>query len=153
MASGDDTNDAALPPDIVRALLGAMTSDGVPAPRPQLLAQIQARIAADAQRVNVTVRAAEIAWATLCKGVEAKTLYQDAFSRTWLARLAPGAVIPAHPHRGDEECVVLEGSVVLDDMELGPSDFQMARAGTRHESVSTLTGCMLLIRTRLHPGG
>ena len=136
-----------LPRDIERELLESLSTEGMPRPPEGLFARIEARIAAESGRV--TVRAADVAWKPLCPGVEAKTLYQDAHSRTWLARLAAGATIPAHAHRGDEECTVLEGAVELDGMVLGPADFQIARAGTSHDVVSSKTGCLLLIRTRL----
>lgn len=40
-----------------------------------------------------------------------KILFEDGERRTILMRYEPGAVIPRHRHIGDEQIVVLEGSV------------------------------------------
>jgi putative transcriptional regulator len=52
---------------------------------------------------------AEIAWRRLLPGVEECLLHRDADRRVSLYRVAPGAAVPRHTHKGEELTLVLDG--------------------------------------------
>jgi len=60
-----------------------------------------------------------------------------------LYRAAPGAAVPRHGHRHDEECLMLEGELFLDDLLLRRGDYQIAPAGTAHGAVLAETDVLL----------
>lgn len=150
-----------LPPELERALLEALDESDMPAPPAGLFPRILARIeegrdlAVESGDVAIhgsqgpvtTVRSGELAWEPLSPGVEAKVLLDAANVRTWLARFKAGASLAAHTHEGDEECLVLEGCLQLDGIELRPGDFQLARTGSRHEVVRAATDCVVLVKS------
>ncbi len=137
-----------LPDDMVRSLLSAMGDSAAPDPL------LRARVLADAvlsapvePEGIVTVRDGDEGWSTLAPGVMAKVLYERDGIRTWLARLERGAELPAHIHVADEECLVLEGTVMLGGVRASRGDYQIALAGSRHDTVTTDTGCLLFLRS------
>lgn len=136
------TNKAAIPDDLAALLLDGVAPQGPP---PALKARVMARVARDSG--ISTVRAAAEQWTAASAGVATKVLNDDGRIRTWLARLAPNAKLPAHFHHGDEECYVLEGKVFFGEFELNAGDYQVARAGTSHGEVRTPTGCLMLVRS------
>lgn len=89
---------------------------------------------------------------TAIEGVEARRLSVDneSSSLTMLIRMAPGASYPAHEHAGPEECYVLEGDLVIDDLTMHAGDFQRMEAGTRHPDQHTVGGCLLMLRSSLN---
>jgi quercetin dioxygenase-like cupin family protein len=62
-------------------------------------------------------------------------------------KLSANAVIPRHSHAHNEESFVLEGEVVLDGTLCKQGDYHFAAAGTIHRSISSDSGCTLLIKT------
>lgn len=79
-------------------------------------------------------------------GISLRLLRREAGVRLALWRLAPGAVIPGHPHRLDEECLILAGELRQGERRFRAGDFILARAGTRQKAVSAPRGALLLIR-------
>ena len=145
--------DLPIPADIEALLLHALAEAGVPPPSGDLKARVLARVA-DAVRADTaiaTVRAGEGGWQEIGRGVSARTLRDDGVTRTWLARMSPGASVPEHDHEGDEEIFVLEGSVTLDEIELNAGDYQVARRGSHHAFVASRRGCLALMRTPSSP--
>ena len=61
--------------------------------------------------------------------VELKLLREDAFSRSFLLRLHPGAVLPPHEHPLEEECYCLEGEVRFGDLVVRAGDYHLAPPG------------------------
>lgn len=55
----------------------------------------------------------------------------------------PGAAVPCHGHRHDEECLMLAGDFLLDEVLLRPLDYQIAPAGTGHRVARTDAGVVL----------
>src|SRR5687767_8465998 len=55
-------------------------------------------------------------------GITMKVLYEDQASQrqTVMVRIAAGVQYPRHRHVGTEECLVLEGDLHMDEIELGP---------------------------------
>ena len=93
------------------------------------------------------VRRDEGDWETVFDGVWAKQLHADpgADTVTMLIRMAPGATYPAHRHGGAEQCLVLEGDVEVNDVELKAGDYQCAARDSLHGVTRTDNGCLLLI--------
>ncbi len=64
---------------------------------------------------------------------------------TILMRLQPGAVYPPHDHHGAEECYVLSGTVRIGSVMLSAGDFHHAERDSHHGSVTSDSGCTLLL--------
>lgn len=92
------------------------------------------------------LRANEGEWLALMPGVEVKTLRQDVTSQTTLWRVQAGASVPGHVHSAQEECLVLEGSIVHDGIEYFAGDFLLAESGDRHCRFETPRGALFMIR-------
>lgn len=107
---------------------------------------------ADAPTAHLTIRATEGGWSEVLPGVAVKMLREDAATRSYLLRLAPGASVPPHAHTLDEECVVLEGDVWLEGLHASAGDFHVARGGSRHGEIRTDGGCLLFLRGERYAG-
>jgi anti-sigma factor ChrR (cupin superfamily) len=122
-------------------------------PSPETAARIKSllmqRLAEPPQRV---LRASEGEWEVIRPGIEIKRLRRDEQSETTLWRMAPGAELPAHAHHMDEECLVLEGSLVQGGDEFFPGDFVLALAGRDHAAFTSPRGALFLIRGELRCG-
>lgn len=70
---------------------------------------------------------------------------------TTLMKIEPGCRFPAHPHHGDEECLVISGDMLDGDLTLGPGDYVRTAAGTHHGELTTRTGCVCLLLSTLIP--
>ena len=70
---------------------------------------------------------------------------------TTLMKIEPGCRFPAHPHHGDEECLVISGDLLDGDLTLGPGDYVRSAAGTHHDELTTRTGCVCLLLSTLIP--
>jgi quercetin dioxygenase-like cupin family protein len=83
-------------------------------------------------------------------------LWTDGAEAAMLYDTLPGAAVPGHGHRHDEECLMLDGEVFLDDVLLRRFDWQLAPAGTAHAGVATDTGGVVFahgdLDLDLHPG-
>lgn len=96
----------------------------------------------------LVVRAGEGAWVeTSDPGVFIKQLFVDHEHDTYttLVRMSPGARVPAHRHRGVEQCLVLEGDLRSVANILVAGDFNCAPAGSIHDELTTERGALLLI--------
>ncbi len=96
----------------------------------------------------ITLRAGEGEWIPLAPRVEMKLLHTDwtNLSRSFLLRLHPGATLPAHDHPADEECLVLEGEVMLGDIVGRAGDYHLAPKGLPHGTITSRTGALLFLR-------
>ena len=121
-------------------------------PSEGLKARLMASIAAPAG-VHL-VRQSEGTWKqTPFAGVSYKSLFVDRETsmHTLLLRLEPGASYPRHKHKRPEQCLVLRGEVEIDaTVRIEAGDFEWAEGDTIHDSVSSKTGCELLIISSLH---
>ena len=95
-----------------------------------------------------TLRAVESEWIEIWPFVEVRELRPDEGSgmHTSLLRMRPGAVIPAHRHEREEECIVLEGEFQIGAHKLSAGDVHIAAAGSWHEQVSSRNGVLVLLR-------
>ena len=95
-----------------------------------------------------TLRAEAGRWRKVASGVEIKLLYTDKESgaRSLMMRLAPGAIYPAHDHSALEECVIVEGDMIIGDLQLHAGDYHAVQAGTRHGEVTSQSGGVVFLR-------
>ncbi len=147
MSERDEHIDAAL---AARLALELAPVEPAPEARLRMRQRLLGRCESGPQQV---VRAAEGAWRPIFPGVRVKTLQRDEAgdSQTTLWRLDPGAAIPAHGHRRDEECLVLEGSIEEGGTRYEAGDYVLARQGSRQEAVRSASGALLLIRGECLP--
>ncbi|GMV58641.1 MAG: hypothetical protein AMXMBFR72_17470 [Betaproteobacteria bacterium] len=139
------TMNEALPRSATVALLEALAPEA-PARADRIRRRLLVRIASDARAARSLDRTA--GWLPFVAGAEKKILFDDGRTMTWLVRMAPGAALPAHRHdEGDEECLVLEGTVVVNDITYGSGDYALALRGSEHRSVRTDTGALFLLRS------
>lgn len=82
-------------------------------------------------------------WLPFAPRIVRRLLHSDGRQAAMLYRTEPLAQVPHHGHGHDEECLMLEGELFLDDVLLGPGEFQLAPAGSEHHEVFTDTGCLL----------
>lgn len=111
--------------------------------------RLRARVLERAAGIHV-VRAQAGEWTRVLPGVSIKRLRSDRerCNETNLWRLEAGAVIPEHRHLDDEECLVLEGSIVQEGIVYAAGDYLHASAGSRHAPLSAPHGALLLIRSQ-----
>jgi quercetin dioxygenase-like cupin family protein len=96
----------------------------------------------------ITIFANEGDWReTSDEGVLVKPLYFDEANGlvTTLMKLAPGARLPMHRHKGTEQCYVIAGDVLAANRRLGPGDFHVAMEGSIHPPLESVEGAMLLL--------
>ena len=86
-------------------------------------------------------------WRPINPLVSMQVLHDDGETLSWYARFQPGGRLPAHDHTGDEESLVISGSCYLNDKLMQIGDYQICRAGSRHDNVFSEHGCLLFIRT------
>ena len=106
------------------------------------------------QAVNfggVNVRAAEGEWTEIAAGAYRKPLHVDHAAGTWsfLLRLEPGAAVPSHAHRGMEECMVINGDMVIGQTVFFAGDYHMALPNSEHPQIASNAGATIFIRAPL----
>jgi quercetin dioxygenase-like cupin family protein len=80
------------------------------------------------------------------EGIFVKSLRFDAAAQrspTIMLKFNPGAEYPYHNHPAGEEILVLEGSCIIEGVELKTGDYLYTPPGYKH-SVRSTTGCLLL---------
>jgi hypothetical protein len=90
-----------------------------------------------------TSLAADALWTPYAPRIERRLLWQQQGQAAMLYRTAAGAAVPCHRHRHDEECLMLAGELFLDDVLLRTLDYQLAPAGSMHDSVLAETPVLL----------
>lgn len=129
--------------------LSGLVGDVRPVEPPAGLWQkIQMRIEESDHADSMTLRADAGRWKKIGPGVECKLLYSDKASgaRSLMMRLAPGAIYPAHDHSSLEECVIVEGDMIVGDLQLHAGDYHVVQAGTRHGEVTSQNGGVVFLR-------
>jgi len=139
--------------DLSPAVVGWWVDTAAPALSLERKEKVWARIL---KRINVpgpegtlTIRAGEGAWIPCGPGLEVKILYVDEQqgAQTALWRMQPGSMLPAHAHRIDEECLVLEGEIRAGDFVVRQGDFHVGFAKQSHSDIYSDNGALLLIRS------
>ncbi len=93
-----------------------------------------------------TLRAGTGIWTEMSPGVTYTVLFEDpvAKRRSILVRALPGSNYGSHFHgEGHEECLVLEGDLIMGDLKLLAGDFHLAAKGSSHPAATTMSGCLL----------
>lgn len=90
------------------------------------------RAGATAPIAAATVRDATAPWDDFAPGIRRRTLWSDGIEAAYLVRAQAGAQVPAHGHRIDEECLMLDGDLYLGDVLLRGGDWQLAPVGAPH---------------------
>ncbi len=94
-------------------------------------------------RAQWTRRPAAAPWTAYAPGIRRRLMWQQGAQAAMLYHALPGAAVPHHGHRHDEECLMLAGDFFLDEVLLRPLDYQLAPAGTEHHVSCTDTGVLL----------
>jgi mannose-6-phosphate isomerase-like protein (cupin superfamily) len=93
-----------------------------------------------------TSRERHAQWEPFAPGIRRRLLWQAGDACAYLARAQVGAAVPAHAHRNDEECLMLEGELFLGDILVREGEFQLAPAGLHHGLVQAASDCLVYIR-------
>ena len=140
---------------LLLAALAGLVPDAEPAPdaRLRMRQALMAKLPGERAPTTHVLRHDEGEWQALLPGILIKTLRKDPATRTQttLWRVAPGAVVPPHPHSHEEECLVIEGSIIKDGIEYFPGDYLLAEVGERHSTFESPRGALFLIRGELVP--
>ena len=104
---------------------------------------VEASLAALASRYIDTE---SVPWVETTPGNKMKVIYHDPATDmlTIVARLEPGAGIPAHVHEDLEQTYILEGSLVDDEGECTAGNFVIRPKGSRHAPTAP-NGCTMLV--------
>lgn len=115
-----------------------------PAPDARTAKRLKQRLLA-----RVALAAADdTTWGPLFPGAAYRVLHDDGRSFGWLLRMKAGTRLPEHTHDdGDEECLVLEGSVIAQGTRLAVGDYQNARRGSVHDDVWCDEDCLVYLRS------
>jgi len=149
MANSIGKGTDALDPEAIAELVRAVDMEEPSRDRRDAMrARILARVRAEPPAGTSTVRAREGSWIRVAPRIEIKVLNEDRArnSQTTLWRMGPGAVLPAHEHEADEECLVLEGEIHFGDYYVRAGDYHLASAGQRHPTLESAEGALFLIR-------
>ena len=140
--------------DEALALALARSAGTVDAPRPHVLEQLMARVAATAPAsanapAGFSFRLeSEDDWLPhQVPGIRMKILSNNDRRgyATLLLDVAPGTRFPSHHHEGAEECYVISGSLFTCGRRLAAGDFVHADGNTDHDELFTEEGCRVLL--------
>ncbi|MDB5870900.1 MAG: anti-sigma factor [Ramlibacter sp.] len=143
-----EQHNSALDPDIVEALAAAQAPEdtGDAAALQRVRSRVMQRIAADSAPHHLTIPADAGNWHGFLPGIQRKVLHEQGGVMSYLLKFASGAVLPAHRHPHDEECVVLEGRLRVGELTLGPGSFHMVRQDVLHADIASDDGCVIYLR-------
>jgi anti-sigma factor ChrR (cupin superfamily) len=143
----DGAAPACLDADILALLADGQSAEPM---SPLLAARIKHRLmrrVAESEVQHLTVQAGEDSWQPFQPGVAIKVLHEAEGIMSYLLRLAPGAVIPAHRHPVDEECMVLEGTLHIGaELVVPAGGFHLARRDALHAPITSVTGATIFLR-------
>lgn len=119
-------------------------------PPPGLKDKVNKQIDREALNDGYIRRAAEAEWTQVRPGLSRRRLKVDAQNHgTALYQLAPRAIIPSESHDADEECLVLEGELIIDNVRFAPGDYCCIRQGGKHGVITTERGALFLVVGRV----
>jgi quercetin dioxygenase-like cupin family protein len=142
------TDRAQLDNDLVQTIGGAHAPEMA---SQRLVNRVRTRVMRTIAEISLekhaTVYAQENTWHAFLDKIEFKLLNEVDGIASYLLRLQPGAVLPAHQHPIDEECVVLEGDLRIGErLVLKKGDFHLARKDIPHAEITTDTGALIFLR-------
>jgi quercetin dioxygenase-like cupin family protein len=145
-------NRVRLDEDIESAITRSLMQSIAPETAPQAIinrtrSRLMNAIAAANVDAHTTVHAHENTWRALLDNIELKLLHHVDGVASYLLRMQPGAVLPAHRHPVDEECVVLEGELRIGQtLVLKAGSFHLARKEMPHAPITTEHGALIFLR-------
>jgi quercetin dioxygenase-like cupin family protein len=140
-------DDSALDPDVIAAISAAQRVDAEDAAAiARVRSRVMQRIAQDSVRHHTALDAGKGSWHRFLPGIERKVLHEEAGVMSYLLKFAPGAVLPAHRHPVDEECVVLEGTIRIGSLILGPGGYHRVRHDILDADSTSDEGCVVFLR-------
>lgn len=94
------------------------------------------------------IRADDGDWLPLEPGIEIKPLYRSPQNGriTALWKVEAGTNVAAHDHEQDEECLVLEGEIVVNGVSIRAGDYLLGKTGQPHPVIECPRGALLLVR-------
>lgn len=108
---------------------------------------------------TATIRVPAQQWENSWPGIDICRLRDNANGRSYLMRMHPGSLLPAHTHGHDEESLLLEGEAWISGSErLTAGDYQFVPAGVAHPDIHSPGGCLVFVRSdprfqpRITPG-
>lgn len=129
-------------------------ADAVPpmTPGDNVFTAIEAAIEGKPQPGSITIRSGEGDWEKLFDGVFKKKLLVDENegAESFLLRIEPNASCPAHSHTRTEECLVLEGEMIIGEARFKAGDYHAAPPDVPHLPITSQTGALLYVRSELH---
>jgi hypothetical protein len=105
------------------------------------------RIAEQSSTAHRTVHANAEGWAPFLPLIDCKILNQIGGITSYLLRMKPGAVLPAHRHPIDEECIVIEGVLRIGNtLVIEAGGFHLGLKDLPHDAITTDTGALIYLR-------
>ena len=137
-----------LDPDVVAALIAAQRPehDADAAALQRVRSRLMRAIATESVTQHVTVKENAGSWHAFLPGIQRKVLHEQQGTMSYLLKFGPGAVLPAHRHPMDEECIVLEGTVRIGELALDAGGFHLARRGLPHADITSDLGAIIYLR-------
>lgn len=133
--------------DIARALAEAQRpGDADDAAIERVRSRLMKRVAADSVPHHVAIHADHGRWHPLLPGIERKVLHEADCVMSYLLKFAPGAVLPAHRHPLDEECVVIEGTLRIGPLVLPPGSYHRVAKDVLDADSSSDEGAIIFLR-------
>ena len=117
----------------------------------RLYLRLSAPVAAATQLTHFSSLSDDASWDDFCPGVRIKVLWQGGERSSMLVRMQAGAIVNAHSHALEEECLMLAGEAFIGDTLLRSSEYQLAPMGSRHGEVTTDVGALLYVHGSLDP--
>jgi anti-sigma factor ChrR (cupin superfamily) len=93
-----------------------------------------------------TSRERQAQWEQFAPGIRRRLLWQAGNACAYLARAQLGAAVPAHSHRNDEGCFMIEGELFTGDILIREGELQLAPVGLKHGLVQAATVCLVYLR-------
>jgi quercetin dioxygenase-like cupin family protein len=149
-----DKEDSVLDGPSVQALGEAVVASELSAEqRASIRHRIFARLADRPPPLTETVRTGSIAWRQVGPGVKAKLLKRDDDANVIIVlwQLEPGGRLAHHSHEESEECLVLEGEMLVGEHRVAAGELHIAHRGSMHDDLTTRTGCLLMVRSGISP--
>ncbi|HVZ42980.1 MAG TPA: cupin domain-containing protein [Ramlibacter sp.] len=142
-----EDRDFDLDPDIARALTEAQRpSEADEASLERVRAKLMRRIANDSVPHHTSIHAGQGSWHALLPGIERKVLFEEGGVMSYLLKFAPGAVLPAHRHPVDEECVVISGVLRIGNLVLPPGSYHRVRHDIMDADSTSDEGAVIFLR-------
>lgn len=142
----DREDESAIDRETQEALLDSL-SPVEPGRKAAMRKRIFERINAQSRAGLITISADQGEWIGIGPGVCFKKLLRSANVVADLIRMEPGSSLAGHEHPEPEECICLEGEVLLNGTLVRAGDFHFAPRGSPHGPIYSPTGCLLYVRT------